>query len=36
MDLHETYLVEVREGKIVRVEEYRSREQALEAVVCRE
>jgi uncharacterized protein len=32
IEVHETYAVLLRDGKIVRVEEYRTREQALEAV----
>jgi ketosteroid isomerase-like protein len=32
MDIRETYAVRLRGGRIIRVEEYRTREQALEAV----
>jgi ketosteroid isomerase-like protein len=32
MDIRETYVVRLRGGRIVRVDEYRTREQALEAV----
>jgi hypothetical protein len=32
MDIRETYAVRLRGGRIVRVDEYRTRQQALEAV----
>jgi hypothetical protein len=35
VEVSETYAVLLREGKIVRVEEHRTREQALEAVRLR-
>jgi ketosteroid isomerase-like protein len=35
VDVSETYAVRLRDGRIVRVEEYRSKEQALEAVAPR-